>query len=91
MVKMVKSMVDGRPLPGRPPTFRLEPGTRLYAKVSAIQRRHPEWEAEAIRCALLRQGFAASLRDIKAVMKTEREFEGMLPLRVVKARLGMYS
>jgi len=78
------------PLIERAPSFLLtRESDALRRKVQQIQRRHPDWEPEAIQRALFRQGFAVALRDLYDCLERDPELEGLRPLRLVKYELGL--
>ncbi|MBO1438440.1 hypothetical protein J3L12_14700 [Meiothermus sp. CFH 77666] len=62
----------------------------LRRKVREIQQKHPEWGPGPIKHALLQEGLIASREDIEKVMDKVDRYEDMLPLRIVKHRLGLW-
>ncbi len=86
---MSHSVLTQLPLPEKGPAFLLSRhDSVLRRRVEQLQMRHPDWTPEAVRRALFKQGLAVSLADLREVMQDDSQPDDMLPMRLVKARLG---
>lgn len=93
MSHSVDSLITQLPLPERSPTLLLsQHGSVLRRLVSQIKERHPDWAPETVRRMLFKQGLTAPLADLYKIMREDEAlFRNMLPLRLVKARLGLWK